>query len=82
MLPPQAAGGAEAGTEANATAHAGLEISAEGEENFLTTPKSEKLAAVIDGQHRLFAFARADPARVDDRLLCSVFIDLPKSMQA
>lgn len=48
----------------------------------LTIPTAEKLAAVIDGQHRLFAFAKADPARLDDQLLCSIFIDLPKSMQA
>ncbi|WP_326523128.1 DGQHR domain-containing protein [Sphingomonas sp.] len=80
--PPQAAEGPQAGAEANAVADAGLEIAVEGEEYFLTIPTSEKLAAVIDGQHRLFAFARADPARLDDRLLCSVFIDLPKSMQA
>lgn len=49
---------------------------------FLTIPTPEKLAAIIDGQHRLFAFAKADPERLDDQLLCSVFIDLPKSMQA
>lgn len=82
VLPPQAAEGPQAGAEANGAADAGLDIAAEGEEYFLTIPTSEKLAAVIDGQHRLFAFARADPARLDDRLLCSVFIDLPKSMQA
>lgn len=27
----------------------------------LTMPTAEKLAAVIDGQHRLFSFARAEP---------------------
>ncbi|WP_043847329.1 DNA phosphorothioation-associated DGQHR protein 1 [Roseivivax marinus] len=49
----------------------------------LTIPSSEKLAAVIDGQHRLFSFARADAAAMQDmNLLCSVFIDLPKALQA
>ena len=48
----------------------------------LVIPSNEKLAAVIDGQHRLFAFARADKEHLSEDLLCSVFIDLPKSMQA
>lgn len=49
----------------------------------LTIPSSEKLAAIIDGQHRLFSFARADAAAMQDmNLLCSVFIDLPKALQA
>ena len=48
----------------------------------LVIPTGEKLAAVIDGQHRLFAFPRAEPQHLDEDLLCSVFIDLPKSMQA
>jgi DNA phosphorothioation-associated DGQHR protein 1 len=48
----------------------------------LLIPTAEKLAAVIDGQHRLFAFPRAEPRHLDEDLLCSVFIDLPKSMQA
>jgi DNA phosphorothioation-associated DGQHR protein 1 len=49
----------------------------------LTIPSSEKLAAVIDGQHRLFSFARADPASMGSmNLLCSIFIDLPKALQA
>lgn len=49
----------------------------------LTIPSPEKLAAIIDGQHRLFSFARADAAAMKDmNLLCSVFIDLPKALQA
>ena len=49
----------------------------------LTIPTEEKLAAVIDGQHRLFAFARAEPEAMRSMsLLCSVFIDLPKALQA
>ncbi len=48
----------------------------------LRIPSAAKLAAVIDGQHRLFAFARAEQQHLDDQLLCSVFIDLPKPMQA
>ena len=43
------------------------------------------LAGVIDGQHRLFAFAIAgekDPLLLNTELICSVFIDLPKPFQA
>lgn len=49
----------------------------------LTIPTPEKVAAIIDGQHRLFAFARADiNAMRSMNLLCSVFVDLPKALQA
>lgn len=48
----------------------------------LTIPTKAKLAAIIDGQHRLFAFTRALAHRRDMPLLCSVFLDLPKPYQA
>ena len=48
----------------------------------LRIPTPEKLAAIIDGQHRLFAFADARRARLDMNLICSVFLDLPKPYQA
>lgn len=51
----------------------------------LTIPSPEKLAAVIDGQHRLFAFALADNAnspRLDTKLICAILLDLPKPFQA
>jgi DNA phosphorothioation-associated DGQHR protein 1 len=49
----------------------------------LEIPTEEKLAAIIDGQHRLFAFTRADQrTRIDMNLICSIFIDLPKPIQA
>ncbi|MDD9964037.1 MAG: DNA phosphorothioation-associated DGQHR protein 1 [Gammaproteobacteria bacterium] len=49
----------------------------------LKIPTGEKLAAVIDGQHRLFAFAKADIELIREmKLLCSIFLDLPKSLQA
>lgn len=50
----------------------------------LTIPTSERLAAVIDGQHRLFAFALVDKdiPRLDTQLICSLFLDLPKPFQA
>ena len=49
----------------------------------LLIPTSEKLAAVIDGQHRLFSFAKVDMQAIRSMdLLCSVFLDLPKSLQA
>jgi DNA phosphorothioation-associated DGQHR protein 1 len=49
----------------------------------LTIPTADKLAAVIDGQHRLFAFAKSERAdRLNMNLLCAVFLDLPKPYQA
>ncbi len=49
---------------------------------YLTIPSPRKLAAIIDGQHRLFAFAKADQAHVKMDLLCSIYLDLPKAYQA
>lgn len=48
----------------------------------LTIPSDKKLAAIIDGQHRLFAFKFAAAARLDFNLICSIFMDLPKPFQA
>jgi DNA phosphorothioation-associated DGQHR protein 1 len=48
----------------------------------LTIPTPDRLAAIIDGQHRLFAFGLASSEHRDDELLCSVYIDLPKPLQA
>ena len=49
----------------------------------LCIPSPEKLAAIIDGQHRLFAFAKADPrTRLSMELICAIFLDLPKPLQA
>lgn len=48
----------------------------------LTIPSEEQLAAVIDGQHRLFAFAEASRTRESMELICSVFLDLPRPYQA
>lgn len=48
----------------------------------LRIPTKEKLAAIIDGQHRLFAFVKARPQRLEMNLICSIFLDLPKPYQA
>jgi DNA phosphorothioation-associated DGQHR protein 1 len=48
----------------------------------LVIPTARKLAAIIDGQHRLFAFRYSASSRLDTQLICSVFIDLPKPFQA
>lgn len=48
----------------------------------LRIPTKAKLAAIIDGQHRLFAFVSARPQRLDMNLICSIFLDLPKPYQA
>jgi DNA phosphorothioation-associated DGQHR protein 1 len=50
--------------------------------HLLTIPTGNKLAAIIDGQHRLFAFTRARADRHAMALICSVFLDLPKPYQA
>ncbi len=49
----------------------------------ITIPTAARLAAVVDGQHRLFAFAKeeAEP-NLDMPMICSVFFDLPKPFQA
>lgn len=48
----------------------------------LHIPDRDKLAAIIDGQHRLYAFAKTDPKRLHMQLICSIFLDLPKPIQA
>lgn len=50
----------------------------------LRIPKELRLATIIDGQHRLYAFADPDAslARLDMDLICAVFLDLPKPLQA
>ena len=48
----------------------------------LNIPSPAKLAAIIDGQHRLFAFAKADSARREINLVCAIFLDIPKPVQA
>lgn len=51
----------------------------------LKIPTTKKLAAVIDGQHRLKGFDKKylnDPSRLDVELPCSIFFDLPNSYQA
>lgn len=48
----------------------------------ISIPKNKKLAAIIDGQHRLMAFEYADPDREGIELVCSVFFELPNSYQA
>ncbi|MDO6620403.1 DGQHR domain-containing protein [Shewanella sp. 6_MG-2023] len=47
---------------------------------FLVIPSDEKVATLIDGQHRLSGFKYSD--RKNMQLLCSVFIDLPAPYQA
>nr|WP_169050486.1 DGQHR domain-containing protein [Brenneria salicis]NMN93036.1 DNA phosphorothioation-associated DGQHR protein 1 [Brenneria salicis ATCC 15712 = DSM 30166]RBP58897.1 DNA phosphorothioation-associated DGQHR protein 1 [Brenneria salicis ATCC 15712 = DSM 30166]RLM29412.1 hypothetical protein BHG07_15295 [Brenneria salicis ATCC 15712 = DSM 30166] len=42
---------------------------------YLTIPTGEKLASIIDGQHRVFGFTNSNCK--DMELLCSVYLDLP-----
>ncbi|MFT8523329.1 DNA phosphorothioation-associated DGQHR protein 1 [Gluconobacter oxydans] len=49
----------------------------------LLVPTAKKLAAIIDGQHRLFAFAKVeDKIRLQMQMVCSIYVDLPKPYQA
>lgn len=48
----------------------------------LVIPTDTPLAAIIDGQHRLFGFTRAELTRQAMPVLCSVFLDLPRPFQA
>jgi len=48
----------------------------------LIIPTSAKLAAIIDGQHRLFGFTKTSPEIRRMPVLCSIFFDLPKPYQA
>jgi DNA phosphorothioation-associated DGQHR protein 1 len=48
----------------------------------IVVPTSEKLASIIDGQHRVLAFKDAKLERKVVNLPCAVFFDLPNSYQA
>lgn len=43
----------------------------------LIIPSQEKIASLIDGQHRLHAFEYADDKRRSMPLLCAVYLDIP-----
>lgn len=50
---------------------------------WLTIPTRAKLAAIVDGQRRLFGFEKSQvESRKDMPLVCSVYLDLPHSFQA
>lgn len=51
----------------------------------ITIPTDKKLAAIIDGQHRLMGFGEKylnDQSKLDIELPCAIFFDLPNSYQA
>lgn len=51
--------------------------------SWLRIPTPAKLAAVIDGQHRLWGFTFAEVVeRLDMDLSCAIYMDLPKPFQA
>ena len=55
----------------------------EGDASALLIPTDQKLASVVDGQHRLWGFDFAsNPSRQNTPLVCSVFLDLPNPFQA
>jgi DNA phosphorothioation-associated DGQHR protein 1 len=49
----------------------------------LVIPSDAKLAAIVDGQHRLYGFKEATlEDRMEMPLLCAVYLDLPNPIQA
>lgn len=48
----------------------------------LIIPTSERMASVVDGQHRLLGFKYSNPERKNMELLCAVYMDLPHAYQA
>lgn len=49
----------------------------------LVIPTAAKLAAIVDGQHRLYGFHEASlKARLTMPLLCGIYLDLPNPFQA
>lgn len=49
----------------------------------LVIPTSDKLAAIVDGQHRLFGFTKAEILeRLSMDMICAIYLDLPKAFQA
>ena len=60
-----------------------FDVSSDAQTGVLTIKSPTKLAPIIDGQHRLFAFNFASERnRLDTRLLCAIYFDLPKPYQA
>ena len=50
--------------------------------DYLIIPSMQRMASVIDGQHRLLGFDSCKEERRDMELLCSVYMDLPQAYQA
>jgi len=48
----------------------------------ITIPTDEKLASIIDGQHRLNGFSEVSLDEYDSELVCSVYFNLPNVFQA
>lgn len=49
----------------------------------LTIPSATKLAAIVDGQHRLYGFTEVSlRERTSMSLLCAIYLDLPHPFQA
>lgn len=59
-----------------------LSLNRDGKTGTLKIPTSAKLAAVIDGQHRLFGYRFASEVRLKMPLVCCIYFDLPKPYQA
>lgn len=48
----------------------------------LNIPQNAPLSAIIDGQHRISGFRDVDLERFDMELVCSIYEELPSSLQA
>lgn len=52
------------------------------EDDKVVIPTWEKLASIIDGQHRVYGFEEANDEAKEMDLLCSVYMELPNARQA
>lgn len=59
-----------------------LNIKEDSRDAILKIPTPTKLAAIIDGQHRLFGFKCSRNESFKVPLVCSIYFDLPKPYQA
>ncbi len=59
-----------------------LLLNRDGKTGTLKIPTRAKLAALIDGQHRLFGFQFAPENKLEIPLVCAIYFDLPKPYQA
>lgn len=59
-----------------------ISLNPDGKTGSISIPSAAKLAAIIDGQHRLFGFRYTSAELQSMPLVCAIYFDLPKPYQA